>query len=55
MLRVTFGSVLTDKTENGAWRFRSRLYELWRKYEDVHLGIVEEQSIKHLRALGYCS
>lgn len=53
MLHVTFGSVLTDKTENGAWRFRSRLYEMWDKHEDVHLAIIEEYSAKHLRTLGW--
>jgi hypothetical protein len=54
MLHVTFGSVLTDKTENGAWHFRSRLYEMWQKHEDVHLEIIEEYSRKHLEALGWC-
>jgi hypothetical protein len=54
MLHVTFGSVLTDKTDNGAWRFRSRLYEMWQKHEDVHLAIIEEYSSKHLRTLGWC-
>jgi hypothetical protein len=54
MLHVTFGSVLTDKTENGAWRFRSRLYEMWQQHEDVHLSIIEEYSAKHMRTLGWC-
>jgi hypothetical protein len=54
VLHVTFGSVLTDKTDNGAWRFRSRLYEMWQKHEDVHLAIIEEYSSKHLRTLGWC-
>jgi hypothetical protein len=54
MLHVTFGSVLTDKIENGAWRFRSRLYEMWQQHEDVHLAIIEEYSAKHLRTLGWC-
>lgn len=54
MLHVTFGSVLTDKTENGAWRFRARLYEMWQKHEETHLVIIEEYSGKHLRTLGWC-
>lgn len=54
MLHVTFGSVLTDKTENGAWRFRSRLYEMWQKHEKVHLEIIEEYSHKHMKTLGWC-
>jgi hypothetical protein len=54
MLHVTFGSVMTDKTDDGAWRFRSRLYEMWQKYEDVHLSIIEEYSSKHMRTLGWC-
>jgi len=54
MLHVTFGSVLTDKTENGAWRFRSRLYEMWAKYEDVHLEIIQKYSGLHLKTLGWC-
>lgn len=54
MLHVTFGSVLTDKTETGAWRFRARLYELWQKREETHLAIIEEYSSKHLKTLGWC-
>ena len=54
MLHVTFGSVLTDKTENGAWRFRSRLYEMWARHEDVHLEIIEKYSGQHLKTLGWC-
>jgi hypothetical protein len=53
MLHVTFGSVLTDKTANGGWRFRSQLYQLWETHEAVHLGIVEEYSRKHMATLGW--
>lgn len=53
MLHVTFGSVLTDKSAGGAWRFRSRLYEMWQKHEDVHLAIIEQYSTKHLKTLGW--
>lgn len=54
MLHVTFGSVLTDKTSDGAWHFRSRLYEMWQKHEKVHLEIIEEYSYKHMETLGWC-
>ena len=54
MLHVTFGSVLTDKKDDGAWRFRSRVFSMLNKYEDEHLKIIEEYSRKHLAALGWC-
>jgi hypothetical protein len=52
MLHVTFGSVLTDKTENGAWRFRDRLYQLWLREEALHHEIVAQHSARHMRVLG---
>jgi hypothetical protein len=54
MLHLTYGPVLTAKTENGAWRFRARLYELLQKHEDAHHAMVEEYSSKHFKALGWC-
>jgi len=54
MLHVTFGSVLTDKKENGAWRFRDRIYQLLLKNEELHHEIVREHSRRHMQALGMC-
>lgn len=54
MLHVSFGSVLTDKLENGAWRFRDRIYQLLWREEDLHHEIVQSHAEKHLRALGMC-
>jgi hypothetical protein len=53
MLHVTFGSVLTDKLDDGAWRFRERLYELWRREENLYSEIIAAHSAKHMRALGF--
>ena len=52
MLHVTFGSVLTTKTDRGAWMFRDRIYQLLLKNEDLHHEIVREHSRRHMRALG---
>jgi len=54
MLHVTFGSVLTDKKEEGAWRFRDRMYQLLLKNEELHHEIVREHSRRHMVALGMC-
>jgi hypothetical protein len=54
MLHVTFGSVLTDKKENGAWRFRDRIYQMLLQYEDLHHEIVCDHSLRHMQALGMC-
>jgi len=53
MLHVSFGSVLTDKLDNGAWRFRDRIYQLLWREEPLHHEIVQSHSEKHLRALGF--
>jgi hypothetical protein len=54
MLHVTFGSVLTDKKENGGWHFRARVFSMLNQHEDEHLKIIEEYSAKHLHTLGWC-
>lgn len=54
MLHVTFGSVLSDKTEAGAWRFRPRLYQLLLRHEETHLDMVRFYARRHLQSLGLC-
>jgi hypothetical protein len=54
MLHVTFGSVLTDKKENGGWRFRTRIYQLLLKHEELHHEVVHDHSRRHMQALGMC-
>lgn len=55
MLHVTFGAVLTDKNERGAWRFRDRIYRLLSEHEDLHYEFVARHSRRHLEALGMCA
>lgn len=54
MLHVTFGSVLCDKKDNGAWRFRDRIYQMLLHNEELHHEIVRAHSLRHMQALGMC-
>ncbi len=51
MLHVTFGSVLCERLGE-EFLFRERLYELWRREEELHLEIVAAHSLRHMKALG---
>jgi hypothetical protein len=53
MLHVTFGSVLTARVGAGEnFLFRERLYDLWRREEELHFEIVTAHSLQHMKALG---
>jgi hypothetical protein len=48
MMHVTFGSVLTDKTAEGAWRFRERLMGFLRAHPEEYAANLERHFIRHL-------
>jgi hypothetical protein len=48
ILHVTFGSVLTDKTANGNWRFRERLMEVLRSHPEAYAAALEKHFDRHL-------
>lgn len=52
LLHVTFGSILTAKTENGGWLFRDRIKEVLIDNEEEHYQTVAAHFERHIRALG---
>jgi len=49
ILHVTFGSVLTEKTAAGDWRFYSRLMDLLRANPEAYAANLERHFIRHLQ------
>ncbi|MBK7629514.1 MAG: hypothetical protein IPJ23_02110 [Ignavibacteriales bacterium] len=48
VLHVTFGRVLTDKTTNGDSKFKDRLLDYLKTYEETYYEIIEIHFHKHL-------
>ena len=48
VLHVTFGSVLTSRTEAGEYRFRTQLYKTLAGHEEEHYEAIETHFRKHL-------
>ncbi|MFH0871471.1 MAG: tagaturonate epimerase family protein [bacterium] len=49
ILHVTFGSVLTARTEDGRWRFYDRLMGLLRANPEAYAANLEAHFLRHLR------
>jgi hypothetical protein len=48
ILHVTFGSVLTSRTEQGGWRFYDRLMALLRANPEAYAINLEAHFLRHL-------
>ncbi len=48
ILHVTFGSVLTDKTATGDWRFYDRFMSFLRSNPEAYAANLEKHFIRHL-------
>ena len=48
ILHVTFGSVLTDKTEAGSWRFYDRFMDFMQGNNEAYASNLEKHFIRHL-------
>ena len=51
LIHITYGLILSEKQEGGGYRFRSRLYALWRSYEREYARRLEHHIGKHLATL----
>lgn len=49
VLHVTYGRVLTDKSEDSRYIFRDRIYECLRKNEDLHYELLVKHFNRHLK------
>jgi hypothetical protein len=50
ILHVTFGSVLTDKTASGDWRFHTRLMDFLQANPEAYASNLERHFVRHLQA-----
>ena len=48
VLHVTFGRILTDKNEHGAYKFKDRLLDYLKIYEETYYEIINSHFNKHL-------
>jgi hypothetical protein len=49
IVHVTFGSVLTARTDAGAWQFRDRLMALLQTQAGAYAANLESHFLRHLR------
>jgi hypothetical protein len=51
ILHVTFGSVLTEQSDGGSFRFRHRLMDLLTRNPEAYAQNLEAHFVRHLRPL----
>jgi hypothetical protein len=52
LIHITYGSILNKKEDGGVFAFKDRLYDLWRRWDDVYTLALEQHIGKHLDLLG---
>lgn len=51
LIHITYGIILTEKNADGSYRFRDRLFKLWRDHEDEYSARLEKHIGHHLELL----
>ena len=51
LIHITYGLILTVKGEDGAFRFRDRLFKLWRAHDEEYAQRLERHIGRHLELL----
>lgn len=51
LIHITYGLILNEKNEDGTLRFRDRLYDAWRKYDEEYARRLERHIGRHLMLL----
>ena len=51
LIHITYGPILNAKRPDGSYRFRSRLFDLWRQYQDQYAARLERHIGSHLQLL----
>ncbi len=51
LIHITYGFILNAKGERGNYRFKDRLYRLWREQEDIYSEMLYRHIGKHLALL----
>ncbi len=52
VIHITYGLILQAKNEDGQYRFRDRLYDVWNMYEEDYVELLIGHIGKHLDLLG---
>ncbi len=51
LIHITYGPILNARAEDGAYRFRDRLYGLWRREREGYAELLKKHIGKHLEML----
>lgn len=51
LIHITYGPLLDEKNEDGSFRFRDRLYQLWTTYENQYSDILFRHIKRHINQL----
>lgn len=51
LIHITYGLILNAKNQDGSWRFRERLYRLWREYGEIYAEMLDAHIGRHLALL----
>ena len=51
LIHITYGFILTDKNEDGTYKFKDKLYKFWRENEEVYAQMLYNHIGKHLKLL----
>jgi hypothetical protein len=55
ILHVTFGSVLTARTENGAWRFYDHFMTLLRTHAEAYADNLQAHFLRHIQSFAHAA
>ena len=51
LIHITYGLILTVKNADGSFRFRDRLFKLWRAHDEEYAQRLEKHIGRHLELL----
>ena len=51
LVHINYGLILNEKAPDGSYRFRDRLYRLWRQHENAYMQRLEHHIGRHLELL----
>ncbi|NLM01568.1 MAG: hypothetical protein GX220_08990 [Treponema sp.] len=51
LIHITYGFILTEKNADGSFRFKDKLYKMWREGEEVYAEMLHKHIGRHLELL----
>ena len=51
LIHITYGLILSERNADGSFRFRDRLYRLWRDHDALYAEKLDEHLTRHLELL----